>query len=198
MVPCKDVISTLRSTSHDALCWGNTCCERADPNNKIYKNNCDVLFLWSTNSEMIDVDKLLQWRTLRGISLQLLWTHGRIRTLALRRIRCQCCVFPLQVFFSCFLQVYVPQVSKRPLLLDNHVNIFKTAIKHQICHWLGFHQHFLMHILKYRMRNEWWKCQISNKNPLIHKTFLCLLEVGFDLCEKGLMRINGDGNAFCE
>lgn len=69
--PCKYVTSTLRSTSHDALCWGNSCCERADPNNKIYKNNRDILLLWSTNSEMIDEDKLLQWWTLRDISPRL-------------------------------------------------------------------------------------------------------------------------------
>lgn len=42
--------------------------------------------------------------------------------------------------FSCFLQqlvqVYVPQVSNRPLLFENHVNTFKTAITcNKICYW---------------------------------------------------------------
>ncbi len=41
-------------------------------------------------------------------------------------------------------------------------------------------------------------CQISNKNPLIRKKKLRSLEVVFDLCEKGSMRIMGDGNVFAE
>ncbi len=37
------------------------------------------------------------------------------------------------------------------------------------------------------MRNESWKHQTSNKNPIIRKKkFLRLHEVVFDLCEKGL------------
>ncbi len=46
------------------------------------------------------------------------------------------------------------------------------------------------------MRNKWWKCQISNKNPLIRKKVFTLAWGGFWL--KGLIWIMGDGNALCE
>ncbi len=58
-----------------------------------------------------------------------------------------------------------------------------------------FYHPVLMHMLKYRIRNDRWKCQILNKSPLNRKkSFLRSLEVVFDLCEKGLMRIMEDGS----
>lgn len=42
------------------------------------------------------------------------------------------------------------------------------------------------------------KCQILNKIPFNLKKSLRLLEVGLDLCEKELMQIIRDGNAFAE
>lgn len=65
--------------SHDALRGGNSCCERADPNNKIHKNNCDILLLWSTNSKMIDEDKLLGWWMLWDISKSCLGPYGHMK-----------------------------------------------------------------------------------------------------------------------
>ncbi len=38
-----------------------------------------------------------------------------------------------------------------------------------------------MHILKYRIRNEWWKRQISKRNPLIRKNVFTLAWGGFCL-----------------
>ncbi len=43
---------------------------------------------------------------------------------------------------------------------------------------LCFYHPILMRILKYRMRNEWWKCQILNKNILICKKKVCTLALG--------------------
>ncbi len=59
---------------------------------------------------------------------------------------------------------------------------------------------FFMHILKHRIRNLYWKPHIKNKikkDLLICKT-ISSLEVVFDLSEKLLMQIMGDGNAFYE
>ncbi len=44
-----------------------------------------------------------------------------------------------------------------------------------------------MHILKYRIRNEWRNHQKENKSFNSQKKFLHSLEVGFDLCKKMLM-----------
>ncbi len=57
-----------------------------------------------------------------------------------------------------------------------------------------FHHPILMCILNYFMINELWKCQISLNS---HQKKLRSLEVVFDLCEKGLIWIMEDGNAFC-
>ncbi len=48
-----------------------------------------------------------------------------------------------------------------------------------------------MCILKYRMRNEWWKCPISNKNPLIRKNVFTLDWGGFWLVRKRVNANNG-------
>lgn len=79
--------------SHDALRGGNSCCERADPNNKIHKNNGDILLLWSTNSKMIDEDKLLGWWMLWDILPRPLRTHESIWTPSFRQIRCHSSTF---------------------------------------------------------------------------------------------------------
>ncbi len=48
-----------------------------------------------------------------------------------------------------------------------------------------------MMILNYRMRNKWWKCQISNKNPLIRKNVFTLAWGGFWFVPKRVKANNG-------
>ncbi len=60
----------------------------------------------------------------------------------------------------------------------------------EVAFW-GFHHPVLMCILKYRMRNEWWKCQILNKKPLICKKVFTLAWGGFWLVRKRVNVNNG-------